>query len=149
MNPESAIREAVLELTHHLRVRSEIRAIEPVEGGYLVRLESPESQLLIGQGGETLRALQYLIQAIVRPALTAGERVTVDVGGYLERQAERFRREAEEAAAYVLKTGEPRELRPMNAAERRLVHLALQDHPDLLTESVGEGRSRRVVIKQR
>lgn len=149
MTAETKVRETVLELIRKLRLQAEIRSIEPVEGGFLVRLDAPDSKLLIGVGGETLRAFQYLVQAISRPALEAGERVTIDVGGYLERQAERFKREAEEAAAYVLRSGEPRELRPMNAAERRLVHLALQDHPEIVTESAGEGRTRRVVIKKR
>jgi spoIIIJ-associated protein len=149
VSAESKIRETVLELCRLLRVRSEIRSIEEVEGGYLVRLESPESKLLIGLGGETLRAFTYLVQAAVRSELALGERVTIDIGGYLERQAERFRREAEEAAARALKTGEAVELRPMNAAERRLVHLALQDHPEVLSESAGEGRNRRVVVRKK
>jgi spoIIIJ-associated protein len=149
VSAESKIRETVLELCRLLRVRSEIRSIEAVEGGYLVRLDSVESKLLIGLGGETLRAFTYLVQAAVRSELSEGERVTIDIGGYLERQAERFRREAEEAAARALKTGEPVELRPMNAAERRLVHLALQDHPDVLSESAGEGRNRRVVVRKK
>jgi spoIIIJ-associated protein len=73
--------------------------------------------------------------------------VSIDVGGYKRRRDERLRGEALKAAARVRKTGRAVELDAMSAAERRVVHMALADEPDVLSESSGEGKGRRVVVK--
>jgi len=78
---------------------------------------------------------------------TPGVRVNVDVGGYKRRRDERLREGAFAAAAAVRRSGHPVELEPMSAAERRVVHMALAEEPDVMTESSGEGPSRRVVVK--
>jgi spoIIIJ-associated protein len=102
---------------------------------------------LIGKGGRTLAALEFLTNAVVNKV--EGEppvRVNVDIGGYKRRRDERLRQVAQRAAARVRKTGMPVELEPMSAAERRVVHVELADDPAVMSESTGEGRDRRVVI---
>ena len=102
---------------------------------------------LIGKGGRTLAALEFLTNAVVNKV--EGEspvRVNVDVGGYKRRRDERLRVVAQRAAARVRKSGMPVELEPMSAAERRVVHMALADDPAVESESSGEGRDRRVVV---
>jgi spoIIIJ-associated protein len=102
---------------------------------------------LIGKGGRTLAALEFLTNAVVNKV--EGElpvRVNVDVGGYKRRRDERLRVVAQRAAARVRKSGMPVELEPMSAAERRVVHMALADDPAVESESTGEGRDRRVVV---
>ena len=102
---------------------------------------------LIGKGGRTLAALEFLTNAVVNK--TEGEtpvRVNVDVGGYKRRRDERLRIVAQRAAARVRKSGLAVELEPMSAAERRVVHMALADDPAVESESTGEGRDRRVVV---
>lgn len=102
---------------------------------------------LIGKGGRTLAALEFLANAVVNKV--DGEppvRVNVDVGGYKRRRDERLRVVAQRAAARVRKSGMPVELEPMSAAERRVVHMALADDPAVESESTGEGRDRRVVV---
>ena len=103
---------------------------------------------IIGRGGRTLSALEYLTNAVVnRAEAEYNVRVNVDVGGYKERRDDRLRNEARKAAARVRKTGFAVELDPMNAGERRVIHMALADDPSVKSESSGEGRDRRVVVK--
>ena len=103
---------------------------------------------IIGRGGRTLAALEYITNAVVnRDEASGNVRVNVDVGGYKQRRDDRLRGEARKAAARVRKTGFAVELDPMNAGERRVIHMALADDPSVKSESSGEGRDRRVVVK--
>lgn len=102
---------------------------------------------IIGRAGRTLAALEYLTNAVVNRDDAAGVRVNVDVGGYKRRRDARLRETALNAAARVRKAGHAVELDPMSAAERRVVHMALADEADVITESNGEGADRRVVVK--
>ncbi len=102
---------------------------------------------LIGKGGRTLAALEYLANAVVNKVEgEAPVRVNLDVGGYKRRRDERLRQVAQRAAARVQRSGMPVELEPMSAAERRIVHMAVADDPTVESESTGEGRDRRVVV---
>src|SRR5690606_2177780 len=102
---------------------------------------------IIGRAGRTLAALEYLTNAVVNRDDAAGVRVNVDVGGYKRRRDARLRETALNAAARVRKGGHAVELDPMSAAERRIVHMALADEPDVFTESSGDGSDRRGVVK--
>ena len=102
---------------------------------------------IIGRGGRTLSALEYVTNAVVNREEGRGIRVNVDVGGYKRRRDERLRESAFNAAARVRKSGHDVEMEPMSAAERRVVHMALAEEPDVTTESSGEGPHRRVVVK--
>lgn len=101
---------------------------------------------IIGRNGRTLAALEYLTNAVINRQEGSNVRVNVDVGGYKRRRDDRLRETAFKAADKVRKTGEAVELEPMSAAERRIIHVALADEPDIETESSGEGRARRVVV---
>lgn len=102
---------------------------------------------IIGRGGRTLAALEYLTNAVLNRNEEASVRVNVDVGGYKRRRDERLRQNARKVAGRVRKTGRPVELEPMSAAERRVIHITLADEPTVMSESTGEGSHRRVVIK--
>ena len=102
---------------------------------------------LIGKNGRTLSALEQISNAVINRREDSNVRVNVDVGGYKRRRDDRLRNEAKKVAAQVRKRGEPVELDPMSAAERRVVHMAVADDPDVTSESTGEGRDRRVVLK--
>jgi len=117
------------------------------DGTVHVDVHGGDAGRLIGKGGRTLAALEYLANAVVNK--TEHEppvRVNVDIGGYKRRRDERLRQVAQRAAARVRKTGMPVELEPMSAAERRVVHVELADDPAVTSESAGEGRDRRVVV---
>ncbi len=102
---------------------------------------------VIGRAGRTLAALEYITNAVINRDEGSRVRVSIDVGGYKRRRDERLRGEARKAAARVRKTGRPVELDAMSAAERRVVHMALADDPDVMSESFGEGKDRHVVVK--
>lgn len=102
---------------------------------------------IIGRGGQTLNALEYVTNAVMNRSEDANVRVNIDVGGYKRRRDDRLRTTARKIAAKVGKTGQAVEMDPMSAAERRVVHMALIDEPGVVTESEGKGRNRRVVIK--
>ena len=102
---------------------------------------------VIGRAGRTLAALEYITNAVINRDEGSRVRVSIDVGGYKRRRDERLRGEARKAAGRVRKTGRPVELEAMSAAERRVVHMALADDPDIVSESSGEGKNRHVVVK--
>lgn len=103
---------------------------------------------LIGRGGRTLAALEYLTNAVLNRQ-EDGERirVNVDVEGYKRRREERLRDTARKVISKVGKSGEAVALEPMNAAERRVVHMEVSHHPEVISESSGDGKARHVVIK--
>lgn len=108
-----------------------------------------DSGLLIGREGQTLAALQYITSRIVSRRMEAPVRVQFDVGDYRERQDDRLRELALALAERVRATGRPCSTRPMSSYHRRLVHMALQDSPDVQTRSSGEGPLKRVIIQRR
>jgi spoIIIJ-associated protein len=119
--------------------------IEEGGGALTVRLEGPGCPMLLEEDGEVLRALEHLLQrAASRPG--ARQRVVVICPGYRDTRDEGLRAEALALAAAVRGDGQPRETRPLNAYERRIVHVTVAQEPGLRTYSVGEGADRRVTV---
>jgi spoIIIJ-associated protein len=119
------------------------------EDDEVIELDIPSTHLngfLIGQRGDTLRSLQYMISSALKNQNFSHTRVNVDIAGYKKQHAERMTKQAEVWFEEVKKSGQPKELAPMNPADRRVVHKAAEDF-GLTTESVGEGRDRHIVIK--
>lgn len=115
----------------------------------VIELQVPSTHLngfLIGQRGETIRAIQFMVGTALRNNDKEYTRVSVDVADYKKQRADRLAEKAQEWVDKVKETGEPYEVRPMNAADRRIVH-KLADDEGITTESVGEGRDRHVVLK--
>lgn len=102
--------------------------------------------LLIGRRGETLAALQFLTNLIVHKRLRRRVRVVVDVAGYRVRREQTLREMAQRMAERAWRAQQPVTLEPMPPNERRIVHLALAEHPHVTTQSIGEEGERRVVI---
>ncbi len=101
---------------------------------------------LIGHHGETLRAIQHIVNMMVRAKTRERVYVSVDIAGYKQARAEALTAQALASADKAVSEGEKQELRPMTPAERRVVHMALAERSDVTTESAGEGADRRVVI---
>jgi spoIIIJ-associated protein len=103
--------------------------------------------MLIGRRGEHLAQLQYLVNLLVNRRLGHWIRITLDVEGYKRRREESLIGLADRVARQVARSGRPIPLEPMPANERRIIHLALRNDPEVMTESNGEGDLRRVVIQ--
>ena len=122
-------------------------ANDPNTGGPLIDITGEDSGLLIGRKGETLRALQFIVNLMVRKR--AGEmdtRVVLDIEKYRERRNDSLRAMAVRVADRVVASGRSIALEPMSAAERRVVHMALADHPRVLTQSTGSGDERKITV---
>ncbi|MDP3064610.1 MAG: RNA-binding cell elongation regulator Jag/EloR, partial [Chloroflexota bacterium] len=124
-------------------------AEDPKTGGPVIDIQGDDSGLLIGRRGETLRSLQFLVNLMVNKDTASPTRVVLDVEKYKERRYKALEEMALRVAEKVAATGRPITLEPMAPAERRVVHLALADHPRVTTESLGEGSDRRVTIHPR
>ena len=114
-----------------------------------IELNVPSTHLngfLIGQRGDTMRALQYLVGSALRNGGYEYSKVNIDIADYKKTKADRLSEIASEWVENVKKSKEPMHLRPMNAADRRVIH-KLASESGLTTESVGEGRDRHVVLK--
>lgn len=119
------------------------------EDDEVIELDIPSTHLngfLIGQRGDTLRALQYTVSNALKSQNFSHARVNIDVAGYKKQHADRVAQQAEEWFKEVKDSGKPKDLAPMSPADRRVVHKAAEDY-GLSTESVGEGRERHIVIK--
>ncbi|HEU5328081.1 MAG: RNA-binding cell elongation regulator Jag/EloR [Thermomicrobiales bacterium] len=103
--------------------------------------------MLIGRRGEHLAQLQYLVNLLVNRRLGHWIRIALDVEGYKRRREESLIGLADRVARQVARSGRPIPLEPMPANERRVIHLALRNDPEVMTESNGEGDLRRVVIQ--
>jgi len=93
----------------------------------VIELDIPSTHLngfLIGHNGDTLRSLQYMIGSALRAQNYAHSRVNIDIAGYKKSRADRLAKQAEDWFREVQKTGHPKDLPPMNAADRRTVHTA-------------------------
>ncbi len=106
-----------------------------------------ESGLLIGKHGSTLSSIQKILGMHLFKETGEWTRVLVDIGGYRQSQQEKIEQLAHNAADRARFFAQPVEMSPMNPYKRRLVHTALSSDPDVETESTGEGKSRRVVVK--
>ena len=100
---------------------------------------------MIGRRGQTLQALQFLVNLIVRKQFE-GVRVVLDVENYRQRREFQLRDMATKVAARVTQTNRSITLEPMPPADRRIIHTSLTDNPDVSTESTGEGEGRKVTI---
>jgi len=102
--------------------------------------------ILIGRRGQTLSCLQYVVRLIVASQTKTWMPIIIDVEGYKQRRYKALQSLAWRMAEQVKTRGMPFTLEPMSAYERRIIHLALADSPDVTTESTGEGEERKVVI---
>jgi spoIIIJ-associated protein len=110
-------------------------------------IEGEELGLLIGRRGQTLACLQYVVRLIIAHRIEAPALVVIDVNGYKQRRYQTLQTLAEHIAESVVASGEPFTMEPMPAYERRIIHIALVNHPGVTSESTGFGESRKVVIR--
>ncbi|MBU0699039.1 MAG: RNA-binding cell elongation regulator Jag/EloR [Pseudomonadota bacterium] len=117
------------------------------EGGRIVfNIKGGNSAVLIGKRGQTLEAVQYLVEKIINKRREERIHVQVDVEGYMQNRRANLQKLAERLAEKAQMTGKPAKIGQMNAYDRRIVHLALKDNSAVRTQSMGEGYLRKLVI---
>jgi spoIIIJ-associated protein len=114
-----------------------------------LNIKGDDLGILIGRRGQTLVALEYITKLIVVRRLKAWVPLTVDVGGYKRRRRDSLQKLALYLAEQVKSRRRAMPMEPMPADERRIIHLALADHPDVTTQSIGDGENRKIVILPR
>ncbi len=160
-NPPNLCRVAEDVVTTLLDYLGVLAAVEVVDAGGRIDEETGEAVplqlnvvgddlgILIGRGGETLRDFQFISRLIISRQIGVWPNLVLDVEGYKERRAETLESLAKRMADQVRETGRPLSLEPMPPNERRAVHMALRDDPDVYTESSGEEPRRKVRIYPR
>jgi spoIIIJ-associated protein len=155
--PEDAdtVERVLTDLLSKMHMPAQIEALAPTAlKGYehgdgptlALNLRGPDLSNLIGRRGETLDSLQYLTRMLVAKELGYYVNVVIDVEGYKAHRVQTLQQLAHRMAERVTTTHKPAALEPMPPNERRIVHLTLRDHPDVRTESVGNGENRKVTI---
>lgn len=115
----------------------------------VIELHVPSTHLngfLIGQHGETMHAIQFMVGNALKNNGHASSRVSVDIADYKKQRAHHLSEFAQQWLDDVKKSGKPMDLQPMNAADRRTIHKLADEH-GLTTESVGEGPGRHIILK--
>jgi spoIIIJ-associated protein len=112
-------------------------------------IEGDDLGVLIGRRGQGLASLQYIVRVIIAEKFKIWEPINIDVAGYKRRRYESLKSLALRLADQVKSSKRSINLEPMPPDERRIIHLALSDHPEISTQSTGEGNERKVVIQLR
>lgn len=128
------------------------------EGTIFVDLKTQDPQILIGEGGRTLAEIQHLLKAILKRklALFSQEKkglvpfyLNLDINNYKQKKYEYLKELARLTADEVALSKKEKQLSPMMAHERRIIHLELAERPDVLTESSGQEPERKVIVRPR
>jgi len=115
-------------------------------GEKLINVSGPDSGLVVGKKGQTLDALHFLLNRILHRATGKRGFIDLDVEGYRSRREQSIRAQALEMAEQARSEGTVLDFDPMNARERRIIHITLADEPGVRTESRGEGDQRYVQV---
>ncbi len=140
-------------LLEHMRIEAQVTtriAPELVEVGeeppLVLDISGKDLGILIGRRTETLQALQYMIRLMVSKEMRSWQHIVVDVESYRVRRRRSLRQMAKKMAEQAVATRKRMVLEAMTAYERRIIHLALKDHPAVFTKSIGSDDNRKVTI---
>jgi len=145
-------KEVLAELLEKMGIDASITVeqLEPSRPGepapWLLNVSGDDMSNLIGRRGETLGSLQYITRLIASRRLQRRANIVIDVAGYKSRRSQQLRKLASRMANQAVEQGRTVTLEPMPPHERRIIHMALRNRPDVLTKSIGEGDSRKVTI---
>ena len=137
----SVLQKIIDKITEDATVR-----IEKKDEGVVFRVEGGKSALIIGKRGQTLEAIQYLVDRVVNKNSEQRVRLQVDVAGYLENKRVNLEQRALHLAEKVKKTGKPMTVGELNVYDRKSVHVCLKETPGVRTQSMGSGFYRKLVI---
>lgn len=146
MDKLQTIKSEAEELLNKMVDQSEV-AVEEIDGVFHVTIKTEEAPTVIGRHGETIRAIQKILEVVLFRQLGEPTTILVNVNDYREKQKERLESIASETAARVQETKQSSYLRGFSSYERRIIHEYItQNYPDLTSYSVDEGKERRLMI---
>ena len=116
------------------------------EGDLHLEIKGDQEGILIGRHGRTLESFQFLINRMVNKRLETPVRIVLDINDYRKRKTENLKKMAIRVGEKVKSEGHPLTIGPFDAHDRRLVHLALKEDPAIRTESLGEGKLKKMTI---
>src|SRR5579862_7917297 len=120
---------------------------QPLDDGFLLDVKTEDSGRLIGRQGQTLSDLQYITNRLLFQLDQHCPKVMVDVSGYRAQARDALVKKAKDAAEKVRRWGDVVEMEPLSAFDRRIVHNAVKDDPDIETHSVEvEGTDKKVIL---
>ena len=138
--------ETLKQILKHLGFDAQIDE-QQMEDGLMLDVKAEDAGRLIGRQGQTLADLQYILNRMLFQQDENAPKVMVDVGGYRAQARDALVKKAQEAAEKVRRWGDVVELEPMTAFDRRIVHTALKDDPDITTQSVEvEGTNKKAIL---
>lgn len=143
--PEDIAEEVINKILEYISTNIEMeRKIEDDVIKFFITGE--DSAIIIGKRGQTLEAIQYLVDKVVNKHTLERKRVQIDVEGYLEKRRDNLEKMALRMSEKVVKTGKPSTISQMSSQDRRIIHLTLKENKEIRTQSMGEGYYRRLVI---
>lgn len=148
-DPGEVAREFLLEVLAAMELPCDVELDELEDGTYRLEVVGDDAGSVIGRYGNTLNALQYLAGLVTQRRTGEHVRLQVDAEGYRDRREAALVEQARTLAAEVAAAGQEAELDPLSAFERRIIHNALMDHPDVTTYSEGVEPERKVIIAPR
>jgi spoIIIJ-associated protein len=147
-SPETlaAAKDTLLEILARMGIQAEV-AVEDTPDAVSLTLKGADEGLLIGKRGQTLDALQYVVNKILSKQGREKKQVVVDTEDYRKKREEALVALAEKVSQKVRKTRKPVTLGNMTARERRIIHLTLQNDDSVVTKSRGEGPNRKIIVR--
>ena len=121
-------------------------SVEETPEGTRINLEGEDGGVLIRRGGEGLQALQHVVATTFRKQLGEDNRIVIDCNGFRRDKDAELRQMAQFMASKARTSGMPQEMGPLNPYERRIVHLAIAQDPDVTSESIGDAFMKTVII---
>jgi spoIIIJ-associated protein len=147
--PEEYLEKFLQELINHMQIDGRVK-VEADEEKLEAEIFGDDVGVLIGRRGKTLSDMQYLLNVVMRRQFSAlNKMVVLDVENYRARREKTLTQLAQSVARKVSRDGYEQALEPMNPQERRIIHMALQEFPDIITYSSGEEPYRKVIVAPR
>lgn len=145
-----AAQESLQTLLQKMGITAKVEVVPDAESespnAYVLNIIGDDLGVLIGRRGETLRDLEYITRLMASQRGGKSAKIVVDVEGYRTRRERVLRELAKRMAERVESSRQPITLEAMPPNERRIIHITLRDHPSVMTNSIGEGDHRRVMI---
>jgi len=146
---ENLVAESIREIIEKLQVPATIE-VSRQDSIFFVDIDSEDSSLLIGRHGVNLESLQFILAVRIKTLIGSDEfEIYVDVGNWRRKKEEKLKQMALDAAQRVESENEPQAIYNLTNSERRVIHVALADHPAVETISEGEGENRHIIVKPR